>query len=67
MGNTPPLLRLIPYNHPMPNKYKEIFNLSVATILGTAIGLSFDNLALGAVVGITLGIVFSLFNKPDKD
>ncbi|GAB7563133.1 hypothetical protein LG202_11720 [Methylobacillus methanolivorans] len=51
----------------MPNKYKEIFNLSVATILGTAIGLSFDNLALGAVVGITLGIVFSLFNKPDKD
>lgn len=67
MGNTPPLLRLIPYNHLMPNKYKEIFNLSVATILGTAIGLSFDNLALGAVVGITLGIVFSLFNKPDKD
>ena len=51
----------------MPNKYKEIFNLSIATIVGTAIGLSFDNLALGVLVGLTLGIMFSLFNKPDKD
>ncbi|MFL9709959.1 hypothetical protein ACJSDX_04300 [Methylobacillus sp. Pita1] len=51
----------------MPNKYKDIFNLSLATILGTITGLTLDNLLLGAVVGIALGIVFSLFNKPDQD
>ncbi|MDR5171683.1 hypothetical protein IHQ56_07630 [Methylobacillus flagellatus] len=55
------------YNPAMPNKYKDIFNLSLATILGTITGLTLDNLLLGAVVGIALGIVFSLFNKPDQD
>ncbi|SNR70145.1 hypothetical protein SAMN05192560_0578 [Methylobacillus rhizosphaerae] len=50
----------------MPNKYKEIFNLSMATIVGTVAGLSLDNLGLGALIGITVGIVFSLFNRPDK-
>ncbi|MPS48786.1 hypothetical protein [Methylobacillus sp.] len=56
-----------PYNPAMPNKYKDIFNLSVATILGTTVGLTQDNLILGTVVGIALGIVFSLFNRPDQD
>ena len=51
----------------MPNRYKEIFNLTLATIVGIIIGLTQDNLVLGAVVGIGVGIVLSLLNKPDAD
>lgn len=55
------------YNSNMPNRYKEIFNLTLATIVGIIIGLTQDNLVLGAVVGIGVGIVLSLLNKPDAD
>ena len=55
------------YNSNMPNRYKEIFNLTLATIVGIIIGLTQDNLVLGAVVGIGVGIVLSLLNKPNGD
>ncbi|MBL8504943.1 hypothetical protein [Methylobacillus glycogenes] len=48
----------------MPDQYKEIFNLSLATIVGTITGLSLNNLGLGALTGIVIGVVFSIFNRP---
>lgn len=51
----------------MPNRYKEIFNLAMATIIGTISGLSLDNLVLGVLIGIGVGIALSLLNKPDAD
>lgn len=52
------------YNSAMPDKYKEIFNLALATIIGTITGLSLNNLGLGALTGIIIGVVFSIFNRP---
>ncbi|MCB5189565.1 hypothetical protein LG198_02315 [Methylobacillus arboreus] len=49
----------------MANKHKEIFNLGIATIVGTIVGLSLENLALGAITGIAVGIVLSIINKPN--
>ena len=55
---------LVSYNSAMPDQYKEIFNLSLATIVGTITGLSLNNLGLGALTGIIVGVLFSIFHRP---
>ena len=45
---------------PPPEPISHTAEMVVATVVGVAVGLGLDNLLLGCVVGIALGVVLSI-------
>lgn len=45
---------------PPPEPISHTAEMVIATVVGVAVGLGLDNLLLGCVVGIALGVVLSI-------